>query len=461
VSGISGGTENESLKDWLRPNSSQTLRNWLRPAEQSSGDVSTPVKSKPLESVSELDASCMDSKCLTGRHEETELMRSGLAAAAKADAAADHTRLPEHSGLMITSAPNSRSSSASKLPKLQTRGNSAVGNDATSSSTLAGGPHTGGESPPKTPRSPESGRRREVVETAFAPIRTHPNSLGSSAGREMIQAAHSLSASSVRRSSSSLSQSRLPSGDQHVAVSCPLTGGVRAHSSRIDRSQHGHSLTRSNIPSSPTRGSAGDLQTETTRSETFHSCPLPRSQAHTTAILSSPEKSLPRIAFGSSLPQEVFAAASAAPTDSRDVRRCSSGTPKKRPAPSCRRSMSPRQPTAKSARKRPYSVGINGRPLNTVPAHGSKQKSSSANSSEDLQVQTPCTSRGVAMEFSGHHRHLNCRQAVGPSTFDTGVQLKLGAASSNNLTCVQRMRDCSFGSLLQTYINSNSSQPRK
>lgn len=390
----------------------QSLNHWLRSgAEQhSSGDTSTPISSTPLERINELAgegfASRLDSKYLKAHQEGTETLTLDLAAAAAPTAGTTST--PDSGPIFPSTAPIAGASSAATLPKLQTGSNSA-------------GTLTRGESvsSPVSPRSPESARRREVVEAAFAPYRPSPKSPRGSGGRDFLVTV-SPPASPTRISSRSLSSSRSPSGGQ-FAMTSPLSGGAQPRSSRIDRSLRGHSLPRSNIPSSPSRANTSALQTGSSHSDTLLSISLRQSPPRPSAIPASPHKtpqrlnkSLPRNAFSSSRPEDASGRELASQTARSASAR--SATPKKAAPKARTHSMSPRKSMTKGAGTTNLSSGASGSIVQAaVPLHGTKQwDTSGCSEQQDKTLLRDASPQRVGKGSSGGNRHVFSSQE--PST---------------------------------------------
>jgi hypothetical protein len=337
---VSGGTsalsENDSLKKWLWPPLSQSLKNWIPTVEHSSSDVSTPLTATLLDPssvlIEEPVASYFHSKPLSACEEETESingddeavhhaagkeekesMNSDKAVAAAAeDASVTATASPPPAGPVFASPPAHISSFASKLPKLQIRDINACIEATTAPTSPADATQTRGDDYSRLPLSPGSVQGREVVQAACLPNSLLPKSPKDFKNRATGQSGSSRSESPLTPSSSAISI--LPSGDCS-ASSCLTLSGVHPRITKLDGTEHWRTLPRSKIPTSPTRANASNLQTEAPSSEAFHSCPLPRSHLHPSALPTSPRKSLTSNTRGSRLSKEVWPAQSTESTD--------------------------------------------------------------------------------------------------------------------------------------------------
>jgi hypothetical protein len=336
----SGGTsalsENDSLKKWLRPPLSQSLKNWIPTVEHSSSDVSTPLTATLLDPssvlIKEPDSSYFQSKPLSACEEETESMNGDdeavhhaagkeekesmnsdkVVAAAAEDASVTATASPPPAGPMFASPPAHISSFASKLPKLQIRDVNACIEATTAPNSPADATQTGGDGCSRLPLSPGSVQGREVAQAACSPNSLLPKSPKGSKSRATGQSGSSLSASPLTPSSSAISI--LPSGDCSTS-NCPPSSGVHPRITKLDGTEHWRTLPPSKIPTSPTRANASNLPTEASSSEAFHSCPLPKSHLHPTALPTSPRKSLTSNTRGPCLSEEVWPAQSTESTD--------------------------------------------------------------------------------------------------------------------------------------------------
>jgi hypothetical protein len=377
----------------------QRVGNQSLPAELSCGYSTIPETSTAPDCVRGLakgsNAAELDFEC--AQAEQVDV--------AAAHAAAAGTMLPPSSGCALTAAPVRSSSSASKIPQPR------IGDTVTPTAGL----YTAGEGTRRI-RSPESARRREVVEAAFMKKRASQKSALSSDDQETLQAEFSMSASPESQISSSLSRSGSP---------------FEPRSTRIDRSQHGHSRSCSSIPSSPSRAKALALRNEMFLSGNPHSTSSSRSPSYSRATRSSSNKSVTRTTPRSSIRQEAGATKRAAQSSSRDMRGSSLPTPKKCSQASGRQVKSMMQPTAHSSSMRWSPQQVDSRSLQMSPEQGSKQRRDSTASCGDLHAQT-ARSSCVAQALSGDNRDGYRKKDLeeGPSSNNPGTCLLLKSATN-------------------------------